>query len=85
MNNEQLIMFDKKRIFLMNLLKALMSDPRSGVVDLEYKANVIDAQANYVDEHITIHFEGGEQRTILTTANSNMANMMAIGKEIMKG
>lgn len=84
MDNSTLKMIDNKRIFIKHLQDALRSDPRSEDVELEYRAIIVDSESEYIDEHINIQFDGGGHKTMLTTGNSNLANMKAIANALLQ-
>jgi hypothetical protein len=82
MKKETIMMVDQKRIFLDKLAVALRADPRTSVDGIDYKVQEIQ-KMNYIDEKIGICFEDGTEIWINTTGNSNLANMVAIGKALL--
>ncbi|TDP59819.1 hypothetical protein [Aminicella lysinilytica] len=82
MDNKTALMIDNKRIFLVNLQKALISDSRNNIDALEYNVMQVPGY-DCIRESVTICFSDGSKRKIDTTANSNLANMIAIGRVLM--
>lgn len=70
----------EKAIFVKAAERLLKSDPRSEVKELRYKA--IKFPESEYEEMITITFNSGFKKRIVTTCNSNQANLEAIVREV---
>ena len=83
MNAEIAEMIEKKSRFIGAVEIMLLSDQLNNMVDsLTYKIDLQDD--NFYDEYIDVIYLNGYTKRILTTANSNGANLKAVVKEVYK-
>lgn len=85
MSAKTLSMIDDKYRFVNSLSRALRGDSGLDIKAVEYHVRETDADSGYIDERIVICYKGGGQKSIDVSGNSNVANMVAIGKLLMKG
>lgn len=83
MNAEIAEMIEEKSRFIGAVEIMLLSDQLNNMVDsLTYKIDLQDD--NFYDEYIDVIYLNGYTKRILTTGNSNGANLKAVVKEVYK-
>ena len=81
MNAEIAEMIEEKSRFIGAVEIMLLSDQLNNMVDsLTYKIDLQDD--NFYDEYIDVIYLNGHTKRILTTGNSNGANLKAVVKEV---